>query len=88
MRGSAAVEVVAAVPALALLALVAWYGAAATVTAIHVQEDLRRDALERLERAPGPASRAPVRLERRRRLRPLPVLPALEIRSGVAVPAR
>jgi hypothetical protein len=87
-RGSATIEVVAGVPALALAALVAWYAAAGTVAAIQVQEELRRAGLERLERAGGTPAEGPIHIEERRRLRPLPLLPALEVRSRVAVPGR
>jgi hypothetical protein len=87
-RGSASIEVVAAVPAFAVVALMGWYAAAAVVAAIDVQEDLRRRGLQRLvaaEATPSPGATTIIRAGRP--VATPPSFPRLTVRGAVVVPA-
>lgn len=87
-RGAAAIEVVAAVPALLLAGLLAWYLAFAIVVGIDMQEELRGEALARIASSGVPPGEPrTTTIESRRSVRPVPVLPRLTLRARLAVPA-
>jgi len=78
--GSAAIEVLAALPVLAAVAVVAWYLAAGIVAAMDANERLVREALE----AP-PERGGQVPLAAAGRVPPLLVLPGLEVTARATV---
>lgn len=86
-RGAASIEVIAAIPAFAVVALMGWYAATAVVAAIDVQEELRRRGLERIDGADAPHRSGVTTIHARRSVGPLPTFPRVTVHGTVAVPA-